>query len=160
MAVDSCNGAGSIVAPRLREALGVEVVPKTLRQRVSFARGEPVRKTSPVSARRCGNTVRDVGFRAGHGCDRLADSLGTRRGHWRGVYVGAATRYVSVMNVDQLSPTFDDQRLDAVASGFDCPVYGRRLAKPTSLQRWCGQQAVIGGEGNGGVYLPADQLRA
>jgi phosphomannomutase len=104
VAVDSCNGAGSIVAPRLLAALGVEVVPVTVGEEYTLV-------------------------------------LATR-------YVLGRERGAVVANLSTTSV------LDAVAGSFGCPIYRSKIGEANVAEEMVRRQAVIGGEGNGGVMYP------
>ncbi|MEI8346413.1 MAG: hypothetical protein WCG27_03030, partial [Pseudomonadota bacterium] len=73
VALDSCNGAGSLIAPRLLEMLGVDVVPINITPNGSFPRpAEPIPENlgalcEAVKAHQC-----DVGFAQDMDADRLA----------------------------------------------------------------------------------------
>jgi phosphomannomutase len=156
VAIDSCNGAGSIVAPRLLEALGVEVVPINVRPDGLFPRGaEPVPENlgalcAVVRANGC-----DVGFAQDMDADRLA--IVSERGEAIGeeYTLVLATRYLLGHEpgpvVANLSTT---NALDAVASAFDCPVYRSKIGEANVTAEMVRHHAVIGGEGNGGVIYP------
>jgi phosphomannomutase len=75
VAVDSCNGAGSIVAPRLLAALGVDVVPVNVTPDGLFPRGaEPVEENlGALSAAR----------ETGASCTRASTSRATVWSAWR-----------------------------------------------------------------------------
>lgn len=156
VAVDSCNGAGSIVAPRLLEALGVEVVPINVTPDGLFPRGaEPVPENlgglcAAVREHGC-----DVGFAQDMDADRLA--IVSERGEAIGeeYTLVLATRYVLSHErgpvVANLSTT---SALDAVATGFDCPVYRSKIGEANVTAEMVRHHAVVGGEGNGGVIYP------
>ncbi len=156
VAVDSCNGAGSVVAPRLLEALGVEVVAINVTPNGTFPRGaEPTEENlgalcEAVRAHGC-----DVGFAQDMDADRLAVV------NERGVAVGEeytlvlAARYVLGREpgpvVANLATT---SALDAVARQLNCPVYRSKIGEANVAEEMERRGAVVGGEGNGGVIYP------
>lgn len=156
VAVDSCNGAGSIVAPRLLEALGVEVLPLNVTPDGLFPRGaEPVPENlgalcATVREHRC-----DIGFAQDMDADRLA--IVSEHGEAIGeeYTLVLAARYVLGHErgpvVANLSTT---SALDAVAAGFACPVYRSKIGEANVTAEMVRHQAVVGGEGNGGVIYP------
>ena len=156
VAVDSCNGAGSIVAPRLLEALGVEVVPLNVTPDGLFPRGaEPVEENLGALCAAVREHGCDVGFAQDMDADRLAIVSE------RGLAIGEeytlvlAARYVLGHErgaiVANLSTT---SALDAVARAFDCPIYRSKIGEANVAEEMLRRGAILGGEGNGGVIYP------
>src|SRR5215207_6318209 len=154
--VDSCNGAGSVVAPRLVEALGAEVVGINVTPDGSFPRGaEPVPENLSALCAAVREHGADVGFAQDMDADRLAVVSE------RGVPVGEeytlvlAARYVLGRErgpvVANLATT---HALDAVAREFGCPAYRSRIGEANVAEEMRRVGAVVGGEGNGGVIYP------
>src|SRR6266511_1497570 len=137
VALDSCNGAGSVVAPQLIEALGAEVIAINTTPDGSFPRGA------------------EPGFAQDMDADRLAvvDETGAPIGE--DYTLALAARYVLGKTpgevVTNLSTT---SAMDDVARMFNCPLHRSKIgeANVTEMMRQVG--AVIGGEGNGGVIYP------
>jgi phosphomannomutase len=156
VAVDSCNGAGSVVAPRLLEALGVEVVAINVTPDGTFPRGaEPTEENLGALC----DAVREHGCDVGFAQDMDADRLAVVSE--RGAAVGEeytlvlAARYVLGRErgpvVANLSTT---GALDAVARQFGCPVYRSKIGEANVAEEMVRRGAVVGGEGNGGVMYP------
>ncbi len=154
--VDSCNGAGSVVAPRLVEALGAEVVGINVTPDGSFPRGaEPVPENLSALCAAVREHGADLGFAQDMDADRLAVV------NERGVPVGEeytlvlAARYVLGRErgpvVANLATT---HALDAVAREFGCPAYRSRIGEANVAEEMRRVGAVVGGEGNGGVIYP------
>jgi phosphomannomutase len=156
VAVDSCNGAGSIVAPRLLEALGVEVVPLNVTPDGLFPRGaEPVEENLGALSEAVREHGCDVGFAQDMDADRLA--IVSEQGEAIGeeytlvlaaIYVLGRERGAVVANLSTTSA------LDAAAARFDCPVYRSKIGEANVAEEMLRRGAVIGGEGNGGVIYP------
>jgi phosphomannomutase len=156
VAVDSCNGAGSVVAPRLLEALGVEVVPLNVTPDGLFPRGaEPIEENLGALCAVVREHGCDVGFAQDMDADRLA--IVSERGRVIGeeYTLVLAARYVLGHErggvVANLSTT---SVLDAVAARFDCPIYRSKIGEANVAGEMLRRDAVIGGEGNGGVIYP------
>jgi phosphomannomutase len=156
VAVDSCNGAGSIVAPRLLAALGVEVVAINVTPDGLFPRGaEPVEENLGALCAAVREHHCDVGFAQDMDADRLA--IVSERGEAIGeeYTLALATRYVLGRErgavVTNLATT---SALDAVAASFGCPLYRSKIGEANVAEEMLRRQAVIGGEGNGGVMYP------
>ncbi len=156
VALDSCNGAGSLVTPRLLEALGAEVVTINVTPNGLFPRpAEPLPENlgalcQAVRAHQC-----DVGFAQDMDADRLAvvDERGEAIGEeltlvlasW---FVLSRTPGPVVANLSTTSA------LDAVAARFGCAVGRSKIGEANVTERMRADHAVIGGEGNGGVIYP------
>jgi phosphomannomutase len=156
VAVDSCNGAGSIVAPRLLAALGVEVIPVNVTPDGLFPRGaEPVEENLGALSAAVREHGCDVGFAQDMDADRLA--IVSERGEAIGeeYTLVLAARYVLGRErgavVANLSTT---SVLDAVVASFGCPIYRSKIGEANVAEEMVRRQAVVGGEGNGGVMYP------
>jgi phosphomannomutase len=156
VAVDSCNGAGSIAAPRLLKALGVELIQLNVTPDGLFPRGaEPV----PENLGALCAAVREHGCDVGFAQDMDADRLAIVSEHGEAIgeeyTLVLAVRYVLGHEpgpvVANLSTT---NALDAVAAGFACPVYRSKIGEANVTAEMVRYHAVIGGEGNGGVIYP------
>ena len=154
--VDSCNGAGSIVAPRLLAELGAEVIAINVTPDGLFPRGaEPVPENLGALCRAVREHGADVGFAQDMDADRLAvvDERGEPVGEEYTLVL--AVRYVLGRErgpvVANLSTT---HVLDAVARSFDSPIYRSRIGEANVAEEMQRHTAIIGGEGNGGVMFP------
>jgi phosphomannomutase len=154
--VDSCNGAGSVVAPRLLEALGAEVVAINVTPDGLFPRGaEPVPENLSALCARVRESGADVGFAQDMDADRLA--VVSERGEAVGeeYTLVLAARYVLARErgpvVANLSTT---DALDAVAAAAGCPVHRSKIGEAHVTEEMRRVGAVVGGEGNGGVIYP------
>jgi len=156
VALDSCNGAASVVAPRLLEELGAEVVAINTTPDGSFPRGaEPVAENLAALCQLVKDSAADIGFAQDMDADRLAvvNELGKPIGE--DLTLVLATRYVlgktpgAVVTNLSTSAAMDD-----VAGMFGCPLQRSKIgeANVTEMMQQIG--AVIGGEGNGGVIYP------
>jgi phosphomannomutase len=156
VAIDSCNGAGSIVGPRLLAALGAEVIPINTTPDGLFPRGaEPVPENLGALCQAVKEHGADVGFAQDMDADRLAvvDERGLAVGEEYTLVL--AVRHVLAKEpgpvVANLSTT---NVLDAVARRFDCPIYRSKIGEANVTEEMQRQVAVVGGEGNGGVIYP------
>jgi len=157
VALDACNGAGALIAPRLLDALGVDVVPINITPDGLFPRAaEPLPENlgavcDAVRANDC-----DIGFAQDMDADRLAvvSELGEPIGEDYTLVL--ATWYVLGRQpgpvVANLSTT---AALDEVARRFNCPIVRTKIGEANVTERMRIERAVIGGEGNGGVIYPS-----
>ena len=154
--LDSCNGAGSIVGPKLLEALGAEVIPINVTPDGSFPRpAEPVAENLGDLCNAVKKHGADVGFAQDMDADRLAivNEQGIPIGEdytlvLAALYVLGRERGPVVANLSTTSALAD------VAQKFDCPLFLTKIGEVNVTDKMQQQNAVIGGEGNGGVIYP------
>ena len=154
--LDSCNGAGSLVGPKLIEALGAEVIPINVTPDGSFPRpAEPVPENLGDLCRAVKEHKADVGFAQDMDADRLA--IVSDRGEPIGedytlvlaiLHVLGREKGPVVANLSTTSAVAD------IAKKFDCPVFLTKIGEVNVTDAMQQQHAVIGGEGNGGVIYP------
>lgn len=156
VALDSCNGAGSIVGPRLLEALGVECVPLNTTPDGLFPRpAEPLPENLGDLCALVKREGADVGFAQDMDADRLAvvSEQGMPIGEdntlvLAALYVLGRERGPVVANLSTSSA------LEAVAERFACPIFLTKIGEANVTEQMQMEGAVIGGEGNGGVIYP------
>ena len=154
--LDSCNGAGSIVGPKLIEALGAEVIGINVTPDGSFPRpAEPVPENLGELCAKVKQHKADVGFAQDMDADRLA--IVSDRGEAIGedytlvlamLYVLGREKGPVVANLSTTSAVED------IAKRFDCPVVLTKIGEVNVTDAMRLHDAVIGGEGNGGVIYP------
>lgn len=160
IALDCVRGAGATVMPALLEALGCEVAAIDLEPDGAFPREpEPI----PEHLGELGALVReqgaDVGIAVDPDVDRLAlvDERGRPIGedYTLAFAVRAVLPHLRGPVVTNLSTSLvvDDAARDSGLEVERAPV-----GEANVVQRMLARRAVIGGEGNGGVILPAVHL--
>jgi phosphomannomutase len=156
VALDACNGAGALLAPRLLEALGVDVVPLNVTPDGSFPRpAEPLPENLGALCEAVRSHQCDIGFAQDMDADRLA--VVSERGEPIGedYTLVLATWHVLAREagpvVANLSTT---SALESVAARFGCPVVRTKIGEVNVTDGMRTEHAVIGGEGNGGVIYP------
>jgi phosphomannomutase len=157
VALDSCNGAGSLIAPRLLAALGAEVVTINTTPDGSFPRGaEPTAENLTALRELVKTSGADIGFAQDMDADRLAvvDENGEPIGEDYTLVL--ATRYVLGKTpgavVTNLSTT---AAMDELARSFGCALHRSKIGEANVTELMQAVKAIIGGEGNGGVIYPA-----
>jgi phosphomannomutase len=156
VALDSCNGAGSLVGPKLIQALGAEVIPLNVTPDGSFPRpAEPVPENLGDLCRAVKEYQADIGFAQDMDADRLAIVSDQGIPIGEDYTLALATLYVLgrepgpvVANLSTTSAVMD------VAERFGCPVFLTKIGEVNVTDAMRQQNAVIGGEGNGGVIYP------
>ena len=154
--LDACNGAGSIVGPRLLEALGAEVVGIHTTPDGRFPRpAEPTPENLKALCAAVREHGADIGFAQDMDADRLAivSELGDPIGEERTLVL--AVEHVLGRTpgpvVANLSTT---HALELVAARYGCAVYRTPVGEANVTEGMLRHRAVIGGEGNGGVIYP------
>jgi phosphomannomutase len=156
VAYDACRGAGGIVIPRLLELLGCEVQAIELEPDGRFPRPpEPVPDNLGPLCALVKETGADIGFATDPDVDRLAlvDERGVAIGEDYTLALAARVvlkhRQGPVVTNLSTSLVVDDQVAEAGVQVLRAPVGEVNVA--TAMRA---ANAVIGGEGNGGVILP------
>ena len=154
--LDSCNGAGSIIGPRLLEALGVEAIPIHNIPDGLFPRpAEPIPENLGILCEAVRQHKADIGFAQDMDADRLAVVSESGNPVGEEYTLVLATRYILSREkgavVVNLSTT---HTIEAVAERFGCPVIRTRIGEANVAEGMKREKAVIGGEGNGGVIYP------
>ena len=154
--LDSCNGAGSLVGPKLLAALGAEVIPINVSPDGSFPRpAEPLPENLGDLCAAVKQHRADIGFAQDMDADRLAivSEKGVPIGEdytlvLAAIYALERERGPVVANLSTTSALAD------VASMFNCPIFHTKIGEVNVTDKMQQQDAVIGGEGNGGVIYP------
>jgi len=154
--LDACNGAGSLIGPKLLETLGAEVLSINVTPNGLFPRpAEPVAENLGDLSTAVTKHGADIGFAQDMDADRLAIVSEKGRPIGEDYTLLLATLYVLGKQlgpvVANLSST---SALQAVAQRFNCPVFLTRIGEVNVTEVMQRENAVIGGEGNGGVIYP------
>lgn len=154
--LDACNGAGALISPELLRQLGCEVVELNCGPHGMFAHSpEPVASNLYQLSKLVSSEKADVGFAHDTDADRVA--IVTEKGKIlpEDYSLLLATKFTlsrrKGLVVTNLSTT---QALDEVAAEFDCPVERTKIGDVHVSRCMKERNAVIGGEGNGGVIIP------
>ena len=157
VAVDCVHGAGGPPVRELLERLGCEVVGMGMEPDGLFPR-DPEPTAANLEA--LGELVRESGAHVGLAVDPDADrlSLVDEKGRPMGEDLTLAIAAAAVLGetpgpvVTNLSTS---QVLDDVARAFAVPLHRAPVGEVNVARRMQHEGAVVGGEGNGGVILPA-----
>ncbi len=154
--IDACNGAGSVLTPRLLELLGAEVIGINTTPDGRFPRpAEPLPENLGALCQTVRDHHADVGFAQDMDADRLAvvSETGQPIGEERTLVL--ATQFVLSRTpgavVTNLATT---HALEHVAARFGCGVTRTPIGEANVANAMQRQKAVVGGEGNGGVIYP------
>jgi phosphomannomutase len=157
VAVDAVNGAGSFIVPRLLEELGCEVVRVHCNPDGTFPRGaEPI----PANLGDLRNAVKENGCAVGFAVDPDADRCALVSGEGKSI----GEEYTLAIAVDEVLAkqkggvcvNLSTSRMNEdVAAKYGCEFSRAKVGEINVSLQMIEKGCIIGGEGNGGVILPA-----
>jgi len=160
VAIDCVNGAGAVFLPDFLHALGCEIVGLNTAPNGLFPHTpEPLPQNLTVLS----NTIRanqlDIGFAVDPDSDRCAIFSETGDPLVEEYTLALAVNFILSKKrgpvVTNLSTTL---AIDKLAEKYGVPVYRTKVGEIHVAKKMKEVQAVIGGEGNGGVILPEVHL--
>ncbi len=156
VALDSCNGAGSVITPMFLEKLGCEVTRVHCTPNGLFPHNpEPTFEHLEDLCDVVEKDGFDVGFAQDADADRLAiiDETGRYLGEEYTLVLGA--RQVLATTPGAVAANLSTSRMiDDVAEHFGCRVIRTKVGEANVAAAMREHASVIGGEGNGGVIDP------
>jgi phosphomannomutase len=155
--VDAINGAGSVALPLLVKKLGAKVIEINCHADGNFVHEpEPVPKNLGQLCAAVKKHKADLGMACDPDADRLAlvDEKGRPIGEELTLAIAVRqvlrrTKGPTVINLSTSRATAD------IAASLGSQVYYSRVGESNVVQMMRARNAVIGGEGNGGVIYPA-----
>ncbi len=160
VAVDTVNGAGGRIIPQLLEKLGCQVIAINQEPNGRFAHTpEPL----PENLKQLSEAVRqnnaDVGFAVDPDVDRCAivDNEGQPLGEEYTLVI--ATRLVLSKQLGRVVVNMSTSRAsEDIARYYNCLFERSKVGEINVTEKMKELEAIIGGEGNGGVILPEVHL--
>ena len=159
VAIDACNGAGSVAAVEMAEALGCEVIPINCDTTKPFPHDpEPIAKNLTELCATIKKAKANIGFALDSDADRLAIVSDKGEPIGEELTLCLAAKFLLSKNpagqkiVTNLSTT---QVLDDIAKEFGAKVVRTKIGEVHVAEKIKELKALIGGEGNGGVIVPA-----
>ncbi len=157
VAFDCCNGAGSLMTPRLLQELECQLIPINTEPNGIFPR-EP--EPTPQHLTQLSSTTKlsgaDVGFAQDADADRLAiinehgDAIG------EDYTLALAVQFVLSKTPGPVVVNLSTSRvIEDIAKRYDCPIYWTKIGEINVIDKILECQAIVGGEGNGGVMIPS-----
>jgi len=155
--VDGCASVGGVAVPRLLAELGAAVVELDCRPNGAFTRElEPLPEHLGTLGAQVREAGADFGVAVDPDADRAAfvDAAGTPLGEEYTVALG--TRVALATERGPVVTNLSTSRiLDAVCDTFGVPLHRTPVGEAHVVGRMRALGAVAGGEGNGGMILPA-----
>ena len=156
--VDCTNGAGGVILPHLCRELGVEVIELHCQPTGLFSRGpEPIADHLFELSAQVKDHGADIGLATDPDVDRLSLVTSTGRALGEEMTLPLATQFIlkRVGEGDVVTNVSTSMALESVAEFFGGAVHRTAVGEANVVSRMRELGAVIGGEGNGGVILPA-----
>jgi len=159
VAIDACNGAGSVAAVKMAKALGCEVIPINCDVTKPFPHDpEPIAKNLTELCATIKKAKADIGFALDSDADRLAIVSNEGKPIGEELTLCLAAQFILSNSskgqkiVTNLSTT---QVLDDIAKEFGAEVIRTKIGEVHVAEKIKELKALVGGEGNGGVIVPA-----
>jgi len=157
IAVDMINASACVIDPYLFEQLGVELIPLNYIPNGKFGhKPEPLRENLEEIAKLVKNTKSDLGFAHDPDADRLViiNELGEviREDYTLALclenVLSKNKKQTAVINLSTSQMSFD------IAQKYECKCIRAKVGEPNVVEEMIKNNALIGGEGNGGVIYP------
>jgi phosphomannomutase len=156
VAVDCVNGAGGLIVPQLLEKLGCVVIPINTDPNGKFAHTpEPLPENLGQLKKAVKESKADIGFAVDPDVDRCAivDNKGKPIGEE--YTLALAVKFYLSKKLGSVVVNMSTSRAsEDIARYYNCPFVRSKVGEINVVQEMISQQAIIGGEGNGGVILP------
>jgi len=154
--IDCCNGAGSVISPKLLRELGCEVIELGCQPDGKFPRHpEPTPEhLSQLCETVCMQNF-DIGFAHDADADRLAivsDKSAAISNEY--TFALAADFILSRQKGPVVTTVSTSMMMDYIAQKHNVPLYRTKVGVGNVVQKMEEINAVIGGEGTGGVIFP------
>jgi phosphomannomutase len=157
VAVDGCASVGGVAVPKLLRELGASVVPVDCEPNGHFTRElEPLPEHLGALGRAVKEHGADFGIAVDPDADRaaLVDEQGTPLGEEYTVALGAEV--VLAQHAGPVVTNLSTSRmLEAVCEHAGVPLYRTPVGEAHVVGEMRARNAVAGGEGNGGMIVPA-----
>jgi len=157
VAVDCCNGAGGEAARQLLRALGCDVLEIACEPTGIFPRGaEPIKENLSLLSDKVCSEKMDVGFALDPDADRM--SMVTEKGNALGEErtICLSTAYVLSKKKGPVSTNISTTAaLEDIVRSRGCRLHRTKVGEAHVVAKMKKTNSVVGGEGNGGVILPA-----
>ena len=156
VALDCIRGAGTVLLPQLLDALGCEVIGLNLDPDGRFHRApEPVAENLGELEQAVRAHNADIGMATDPDCDRLSLVSDNGRAIGEDFTLALAAQLVLRHRKGPVVTNLSTSRvLEDVAGQAGVPLVRAAVGEINVARRMQKENAVIGGEGNGGVILP------
>jgi phosphomannomutase len=154
--VDCVNGAGGLIIPQLLEQLGCDTIVLNGEANGLFAHTpEPLPENLKELSTEVIRQKADIGFAVDPDVDRCAiiDNTGTPIGEE--YTLALAVKFILSKNLGSIVVNMSTSRAsEDIARYYNCPFFRTAVGEINVAEGMAKENAIIGGEGNGGVILP------
>ncbi|MCP4396665.1 MAG: phosphoglucosamine mutase [bacterium] len=157
VAFDCCNGAGSLMTPKFLQDLDCQLIPISTEANGIFPR-EP--EPTPQNLTQLSSTTKlsgaDVGFAQDADADRLAIINEQGEAIGEDYTLALAVQFTLSKTPGPVVVNLSTSRaVQDIAEQYDCPIYWTKIGESNVIDKILDCHAIVGGEGNGGVMIPA-----
>ena len=154
--IDSVNGAGGLISPKLLEKLGCEVIELNSEPTGIFAHGaEPLNKNLKQLEQAVKENNADIGFATDPDVDRL--SIVSEKGKCLGEELSLLLTEKFVLSRkkgDIVTNLSSSMASEDIAADFGVKVHRTKVGEINVGKKMMELKSPIGGEGNGGIICP------
>jgi phosphomannomutase len=160
VALDTVNGAGGVIIPKLLEHLGCQVVGLNLEPTGVFSHNpEPIPENLGDLANIVKNNNVDIGFAVDPDVDRCAIISDDGNPLGEEYTLALAVKYILSKKLGKVAVNLSTSRaVDDVVQYYNCILEKTKVGEINVAVKMKEINAIIGGEGNGGVILPEIHL--
>lgn len=155
--IDSCNGAGAVITPTFLRELGCEVIEINCIPNGLFPRNpEPTINSLQELSRKVVESQADIGFAQDPDADRLAIVLETGEIVSEEYTLAIIVNHVLKKTKGDVVMNLSTSRMtDDIVKKYNCRVVKTPVGEVNVAEKIKEINAVIGGEGNGGIIYPS-----
>ncbi len=160
VALDCVNGAGGTIIPRLLEELGCEVIGLNLEPNGMFAHTpEPVPQNLVDLAVAVKENKADLGLAVDPDVDRLAIISNDGNPLGEEYTLALVVKFILSKKLGHVVVNLSTSRvIDDIAQYYNVLLFKTKVGEVHVAQRMREVDAIVGGEGNGGIILPEVHL--
>ena len=154
--IDTVNGAGGFIIPQLLESLGCKVTTINEEANGKFAHTpEPLPENLTQLSDKVREVGADVGFAVDPDVDRCAIVDNTGKPIGEEYTLAIAAKLVFEKKMGRMAVNMSTSRAsEDIAKYYNCMFVRSKVGEINVAEKMMEIEAIIGGEGNGGVILP------
>lgn len=154
--IDTVNGAGGLIIPQLLESLGCKVTTINGEADGKFAHTpEPLPENLTQLSDKVREVGADVGFAVDPDVDRCAIVDNTGKPIGEEYTLAIASKLVFEKKMGRMAVNMSTSRAsEDIAKYYNCMFVRSKVGEINVAEKMMEIEAIIGGEGNGGVILP------